>query len=618
MAEIGSYILAGSQGLASGLDKLGARWQDMQEREQAQQLLSKLGVFGPQNPIPNAQPAQPQTLASLTQPVQQPIAPQNPGSATTSQLPQISPANRPVAQGFANEMGQKWAQQPGQIGGQVPALAGMSAPSSAYQPQSTMQARGPDGGSSPQRQAMSFAGNGGGTAQAFLGTLQASGLTNPNALAAVGATGYHESRWSPDKIAGSWSDPSQSGQPGIAGGALSWRADRLERLRSFAASRGERGNGSLETQAQFFMQEDPQLVARLNEARSPQEAMSLMNNAWRYAGYNKPDGETAARMQSAQAWAGGGAGQGQTNPLANVAPMSGGAQPQAMPQTLAQLSAPQQQQLDMQTLGALLGNRITAPIAQSILARQLSRDPVQMQMQLIELQKAQMGLQNAPLQQQMVAEQLRAAQLGNQRTAAEISGDSVATTPDMKEFALAKRQGFQGTFLDYQQAKSAAKQKPGLSASDQKVIFAEEDQLPAIDNTIETLRRAKELNTKTYTGFTAGARGSVMSGLGIGGEDAKATREFGQIMSMEAIKSMSSLLKGATTDKEMMEFQRLLSDPTTPPDIRQRTINRMLTLAERQKQIATGRINELRAKGGQPPIGAQRQQGSMSDPLGIR
>ena len=140
--------------------------------------------------------------------------------------------------------------------------------------------------------------------QVFLDTLKQGGLTNPNALAAVGATGYHESRWSPDKIAGSWSDPSESGKAGTSGGALSWRAERLDNLRRFAASQGEQGNGSLATQAKFFMQEDPSLVAKLNGAKSPEEAMQHMNNAWRFAGYNREGGEAAARLASAGAWAG--------------------------------------------------------------------------------------------------------------------------------------------------------------------------------------------------------------------------------------------------------------------------------------------------------------------------
>jgi hypothetical protein len=188
------------------------------------------------------------------------------------------------------------------------------------------------------------------------------------------------------------------------------------------------------------------------------------------------------------------------------------------------------------------------------------------------------------------------------------------TTPSIKEYEYAKRSGFTGSLLDFEREKAASKAKPGPSAADQKAIFAAEDELPVIDGTIETLKRARELNGQTYTGAGAGIRGQIGTsgvwgaGLITDEKKAAATREFGQIMSFEAIKSMSALLKGATTEREMSEFQRLLGDPSTPPELRARTIDRMLTLAERQKGIAQGRIEELRSKAGIQPQGQSRQQ----------
>jgi hypothetical protein len=146
------------------------------------------------------------------------------------------------------------------------------------------------------------------------------------------------------------------------------------------------------------------------------------------------------------------------------------------------------------------------------------------------------------------------------------------------------------------------KRDAGLSATEMRAVFSAEDELPALENTLTSLERAKELNSKTYTGYTAGARGwfgtSVVPNTGIvDDEAAKATREWGQIMSMEAIKNMAATLTGATTNFELAEFQRILSDPTTPPDIRERTIDRMITLAKRQKGIKESRIKELRGPG---------------------
>ena len=61
----------------------------------------------------------------------------------------------------------------------------------------------------------------------FLDTLRARGMQNPNALAAVGASGQRESGWDPKNVNRTWSDPSESGAAGMAGGTLSWRGDRL-------------------------------------------------------------------------------------------------------------------------------------------------------------------------------------------------------------------------------------------------------------------------------------------------------------------------------------------------------------------------------------------------------
>ncbi|WP_262512247.1 phage tail tip lysozyme [Agrobacterium tumefaciens] len=137
----------------------------------------------------------------------------------------------------------------------------------------------------------------------FIGGVKSAGLTNPYGLAAVAATGQAESGWSPQNANRSWSDPSQSGQAGTAGGVMSWRNERLNNLYSFARQRGEQpGNISPATQAAFFVQEDPSLIQSLNSAKSAEEAQRLMNNAWKFAGYDKPDGETARRMGLASSY----------------------------------------------------------------------------------------------------------------------------------------------------------------------------------------------------------------------------------------------------------------------------------------------------------------------------
>jgi hypothetical protein len=140
----------------------------------------------------------------------------------------------------------------------------------------------------------------GSTYQPFIETVKGR-INNPYGLAAVAATGRAESGWSPEKANATWADPSVSGQPGTSGGILSWRGPRLQALQTFAAQKGERlGSISPQTQAEFFLNEDPGLIERLNQAKSPQEAADTMANAWRFAGYDQQGGEAARRRALTQ------------------------------------------------------------------------------------------------------------------------------------------------------------------------------------------------------------------------------------------------------------------------------------------------------------------------------
>lgn len=145
-----------------------------------------------------------------------------------------------------------------------------------------------------------------------------------------------------------------------------------------------------------------------------------------------------------------------------------------------------------------------------------------------------------------------------------------------------------------------------LTATDKKAMWAAEDELPLLDNTLSALEQARDLNRKTFTGTGAGILGTIGTnvpgaGLLIDSDKAKATSEFNKLMSMEAIQSMAQTLKGATTDSELARFVDILADPSTDPDIRERTIDRMISLARRIKEVKSTRINELRGGGASSP-----------------
>jgi hypothetical protein len=81
---------------------------------------------------------------------------------------------------------------------------------------------------------------------------------------------------------------------------MSWRGPRLASLQAYAKSKGETGNGSPKTQGEFLLVENPQLIERLNSAKSTDEAANIMADAWRFAGYDQQGGEAARRRALAQ------------------------------------------------------------------------------------------------------------------------------------------------------------------------------------------------------------------------------------------------------------------------------------------------------------------------------
>ena len=68
-------------------------------------------------------------------------------------------------------------------------------------------------------------------------------------------------------------------------------------------------------QAKFTLAESPALIQGLQNASSPEEAHRLMADAWKFAGYNRPGGENAARLATTQAYANSFGGGGQALPV---------------------------------------------------------------------------------------------------------------------------------------------------------------------------------------------------------------------------------------------------------------------------------------------------------------
>lgn len=141
-----------------------------------------------------------------------------------------------------------------------------------------------------------------------------------------------------------------------------------------------------------------------------------------------------------------------------------------------------------------------------------------------------------------------------------------------------------------------------ISATDKKAIFEAEDALPQLQGTKEALARAREINDKTFTGYTAGIRGDIGTKLPGGGmlvdkDSARATSEWQKIMGPEALQAMANTLKGATTDFELRKFIEMLGDPSTDPKIRKSVIERLERLTDRKIELQNARVKDLRGGG---------------------
>lgn len=203
----------------------------------------------------------------------------------------------------------------------------------------------------------------GDTYRPFIDTVRSGGLTNPYGLAAVASTGKAESGWSAANANRTWSDPSESGKPGTAGGIMSWRGPRYQAL---AAT----GDLSPEGQARFFLQENPQLIQQLNNAKSIEEAQSLINNAWAFAGHDRPGGESARRLAMAKSYYANEFGNAPSNggaasAIEAIAPASGYVNP-------GMSSQPQQAAFDMGRFGDNM-NLAEMPPTRADIAPQMQR-----------------------------------------------------------------------------------------------------------------------------------------------------------------------------------------------------------------------------------------------------
>lgn len=245
-------------------------------------------------------------------------------------------------------------------------------------------------------------------------------------------------------------------------------------------------------------------------------------------------------------------------------------------------------------------------------------------MQLLRAGDTQGGLAAAQLARQNANDDWQRTYQGGMLRVAEQNANRQETPTDVQKLRAA---GIQPGTPEAAKALFPKTDTP-ISATDKKAIFEAEDAQPQLQGAVEALRRAKELNSQTFQGYGASTRawlGTKLPDMMVPDiiadpKTAKATEEWQKTMGPQALETMASTLKGATTDFELRKFIEMLADPSTTPDTRGKIIDRLITLAERKQKINEARIKDLRGGDYFKPQGGQPQRGMtqpQSDPLSM-
>jgi hypothetical protein len=298
-------------------------------------------------------------------------------------------------------------------------------------------------------------------------------------------------------------------------------------------------------------------------------------------------------------------------------------------------------------LGVIMNPNVSPTVRQAAMMAYQSADPTRAEQSRLALEQSRLGIEQtrrslaAPIpnspeaaaaqRTQREADADRAGLQGEARRRFVLTGNYEAAPEtnlrarNEANAAEGQRLGLTGERLQYYTIHGKLPDSVGnVSASDKRAGREAIDQIPALNTTISALERARSLNNTAYSGLTAGALAAIgTSGLPGAGliadpKRAETSREFNQIMTGEAIAAMANTLAGVTTDAEMNRFIEILGNSSTPPAIRERTIDRMLTLARQKEAMLRDRAqllpeNERRslaAPAGAPPPGSPPSSGA--------
>jgi hypothetical protein len=162
-----------------------------------------------------------------------------------------------------------------------------------------------------------------------------------------------------------------------------------------------------------------------------------------------------------------------------------------------------------------------------------------------------------------------------------------------------------------------------LSPGDRTAVMETEDKASSAASAIASLRKARELNDRAYSGPIASRAAPLVAGLPGAHPDAEATIEYQNLIAGQALEQMKAVFGANPTEGERTAMIELQASVDKPPAVRARMIDAAMKKLEAKHGEMTARAEALRKQTYFEPGAATRQvappaTAPVDDPLGIR
>lgn len=188
------------------------------------------------------------------------------------------------------------------------------------------------------------------------------------------------------------------------------------------------------------------------------------------------------------------------------------------------------------------------------------------------------------------------------------------------EYEYAKAQGYTGSLLDFQKAKSSAG-RAQMNPTTQKELFEAEDAAKAGDYVLSALDEAISLNDTAYDGPFADVRGDTTAL--VGDESGVATARMKNVTTELALSQLKTIFGSMPTEGERKILLELQGSVNQAKPVRAAILKRARQMAERRIADAKAKADALRSGAyfeegyGQPAAGGDADVDAILQQYGV-